>query len=360
MQAAEYQEFPTAIRPALPLDVASAESQDEGWVVESALTTIGLIRIPGDTSGLGSISGIVQGELNAGALVVASDEQAAFTGFSDSEGNYVIFNVPSGSYTVQGYLAGIQLEAVTVSIEEGEDVSGVDLLQSSQPLSTVSGNVQIVNAPGGAMTSVVLCVESTFDDRTGRGKMPPGLRVGSVNGAFSIGDVPDGRYVVLAAFENDDLVRDPDQTIGGTEIVRIELPDPALGNEVNLPEGFKVTEALSVTRPGAEGPERVANSTPTLEWEDDSSEDGYEIRIFDAFGNLVWEDEIGPTTGSATVTHLYAGPSLQEGMFYQFRVTSFRAHTEVRTAISTTEDLKGVFFYLDAETSSGETEQQPE
>jgi hypothetical protein len=360
VQAAEYQEFPTAIRPALPLDVASAEFQDGGWVIESALTTIGLIRIPGDTSGLGSISGTVQAELNAGALVVASDGGDAFTGFSDSQGDYVIFNVPPSSYTVQGYLAGVQLEAATASVEEGEDISGVDLLQSSRPLNTVSGNVQIVNAPGDAVTSVVLGVESTFDDVTGHGKVPPGLRVGSVSGAFSISDVPDGRYVVLAAFENDDLVRDPDQTIGGTEIVRIELPDPALGNDVDLPEGFKVTEALSVARPGADGPERVANSTPTLEWADDSSEEGYEIRVFDAFGNLVWEDEIGPTTGSSTVTHTYAGPALEAGMFYQFRVTSFRERSGARSAISATEDLKGVFFYLDTEASSGETEQQPQ
>jgi len=47
-------------------------------------------------------------------------------------------------------------------------------------------------------------------------------------------------------------------------------------------------------------------------------------------------------------------------MFYQFRVTSFRARSGVRTAISAIEDLKGVFFYLDTEASSGETKQQPQ
>ena len=34
-------------------------------------------------------------------------------------------------------------------------------------------------------------------------------------------------------------------------------------------------------------------------------------------------------------------------MFYQFRATSFREKTGVWTAISTTEDLKGVFYYLE-------------
>ncbi len=360
VQAAYYQEFPTAIRPALPLDVASAELQDEGWLIESALTTIGLIRIPGDTSDLGSISGTVQADGNAGALIVASDGEEAFTSFSDSQGDYVIFNVSPGTYTVQGYAAGMQLEPAYATLEAGEDVSDVHLMQSNRPLNTISGNVQIVNAPGDAITSVVLSVESTFDEFTGRGKVPPGLRVWPVSGAFSINDIPDGRYVVLAAFENDDLVRDPDQTIGGTAVVRVELPDPTLGNEVNLPEGFKVTEALSVIRPGADRPESLANSTPTLEWEDDSSEDGYELRVFDAFGNLIWEDELGPTSGSATVAHAYAGSSLQMGMFYQFRVVSFRERSGVRTAISATEDLKGVFLYLPTQASSGRTSQQPQ
>ena len=83
-----------------------------------------------------------------------------------------------------------------------------------------------------------------------------------------------------------------------------------------------------------------------LEWEDDSSEDGYEIRVFDSFGEEIWSAEIGSISGAETVTHTYAGPPLEIGMFYQFRATSFRERNGPRTAISTTEDLKGVFFYL--------------
>jgi hypothetical protein len=254
--------------------------------------------------------------------------------------------VPAGAYTVQAYAAGLQVDAVSTSLQVGEAVDGVELTESDRPLSTVSGNVQIVNAPGGSRTSIVLALESTFVDASGRGTVPPGLRVGDIEGTFTIDDVPDGRYVVLAAFENDALVRDPDQTIGGTEIVRITVPDPGAGNVVTLPEGFKVTGALAVVSPGADAPEEINTPTPTLTWADDSSEEGYEIRVFDAFGNEVWSDEIGPTSGSATVSHVYAGPALEHGMFYQFRITSFREREEERTAISTTEDLKGVFFFL--------------
>ena len=69
--------------------------------------------------------------------------------------------------------------------------------------------------------------------------------------------------------------------------------------------------------------------------------------VLDAFGNEVWTDEIGPVSGSAVVSHVYAGPALEPGMFYQFRATSFREKTGTWTAISTTEDLKGVFYYLE-------------
>ena len=115
---------------------------------------------------------------------------------------------------------------------------------------------------------------------------------------------------------------------------------------MNLPEGFKVTGALAVVSPGSDGPEQILTATPTFEWEDDSSEDGYQIRVIDAFGNETWNEEIGPVTGSATVTYAYAGPDLLPGMFYQFRTRSFRDKNGIRTSISTTEDLKGVFFYL--------------
>lgn len=351
-QAHTFQPFPTAIRPALPIDSTTSTGGDTAgddpqtptdWAIESPLTTVKLLPLPGDTSDLGSIAGTIEAEFNTGILVVAEGTGAGLTGFSDSEGMYTIFNVPPGTYTVQGYAAGVQLEANTTAVSAAEILTSVDLVSADRPLSTVSGSVQIVNAGGGSITSVVLALESTFVESAARGEVPPGLRVGNVAGAFSITDVPDGKYVILAAFENDKLVRDPDQTIGGTQIVRIETPDPDMGNDLTISEGFKVTGALAVTSPGTDGPELVTSATPTFIWEDDSSEDGYEIKVFDAFGTLVWEDEIGPISGEVTVAHTYAGPPLEPGMFYQFRATSFREKNGLRTAISATEDLMGVF-----------------
>src|SRR5690606_36947670 len=93
---------------------------------------------------------------------------------------------------------------------------------------TVNGQVQIVDGNGFMATSVILVVEDTFDENAARGSVPRGLRAPetgpvSVEGAFTILGVPEGRYVVLAAYENDGLVRDPDTNIAGTGFVRIEV-----------------------------------------------------------------------------------------------------------------------------------------
>jgi hypothetical protein len=309
-QAHAHQEFPTALRPALPIDVTSAVADEAGstWVLEVPQSTVKLIALQGDSSTLGSISGSVSGDENAGVLLVAepAGESAgeAFTGFSDSSGDYVIFNVPSGSYSVQAYTAGAQWDETAATLGAGEQLSDVDLTASDRALNSLDGSIQIVNAGGGSLTSVVLAVESTFNESAARGTVPPGLRAGNIDGAFAIDEIPDGRYVVLAAFENDDLVRDPDQNIGGTAIVRITLPDEVQGTMVSISEGFKVTGALAVIEPGADEPQEVLSEQPQLVWEDDSSEDGYTVRVFDAFGNVVWNTDVAAVSGSSTVSDL--------------------------------------------------------
>ena len=198
------------------------------------------------------------------------------------------------------------------------------------------------------MTSVVLVPEATFSDTFVRGVVPPGLRDPApglpfdVNGAFSIPGVPEGTYVVLAAFENDFLVRDPDPNIAGTQIVHQQMPDPTDGTEVALEASFKITEALEMIGPGAEEPEAVDPTQDVVfEWVDDSSEDNYEIVVYNAFGELVWEDlNVPRVTGGETVTVTYAGDPLEDGMYYQWRATSIG----MGGPISNTEDLRGVFF----------------
>jgi hypothetical protein len=104
-------------------------------------------------------------------------------------------------------------------------------------------------------------------------------------------------------------------------------------------EGFKVTGALTVVSPGATEPEAVSG-TFDLSWEDDSSEDTYDLTVFDALGAVTWEQAgiVGPGGGD-DVAVPYMGPTLAPGMFYQFRAVSIKDGVP----ISATEDLKGVF-----------------
>jgi hypothetical protein len=262
-------------------------------------------------------------------------------------GEFTIFNVPSGSFELAGYKKGLQLTRDSVDVStESED--GVVLDASDVGLGGVTGNVNIVNAPGGSLTSVVLVPVSVFDTVLERGPIPLGLRAPglpeapSISGQFLFEDVPLGDYVVLAAFENDSLVRDPDSSIGGTSLQRVNVTS---GESVAMGESFKITEHLTIVGPGADAPESVTGQ-PVFTWADDSSEDRYELELYTALGDLVWEDRAVPSvSGSATVELPYTGSALIPGMIYQFRVTSFRDARGEATAISRSEDLRGVFEY---------------
>jgi hypothetical protein len=350
--ARDYQTFPGGLRTALPIRSSEAQASDVGWVIQSALTDIALIPLPEGERGRASISGSVQaGDQSAGVLVVAEGgTERAPSAVTDRDGTFTIFNVPAGAFSVRGYAAGLQLQPVDTTVAAA-DITGINLLPAEGGVGSIAGRVEIVNAFGGAQTSVVLVPDATFDENFARGEVPRGLRtplsgLPTVTGDWLIEGVPAGTYKVLAAFENDELVRDPDQNIAGTQIVTVDMPSP--GIRVDLAQSFKITEALDVIGPGSEAPEAVSG-TVTLAWQDDSSEDSYEVVVFNALGELVWcrSDQItgcaGPAvpgvSGSTTVSIPYEGP-LDSGMYYQFRATSWRS----TSAISATEDLRGVFF----------------
>jgi hypothetical protein len=335
-----------------------------GWVVQTAITDIALVALPADQQGLGSIAGSVDaGDASGGVLVVAEDGAGkGVSDISDIDGSYVIFNVPDGSYTVSGYAAFLQLEPAPADVA-GAALTGVNLVQVDEATGSFTGDVNIVNAPGGSATSVVLVVQSTFqrnaDDTFIRGEVPRGLRTpltgpADVTGAFTIEGVPAGTYVALAAFENDNLVRDPDFCQAGTDIVTDQIM-PRPGTDSAISQQFKVTEALATVGPGVEEPEAVAGNV-TLEWADDAGESYYTVSVFNALGDLVWcqsDADVngfacqGPNvpgvSGSNSVSVPYDGP-LDPGMYYQFRATSWSNND---CPISQTEDLRGVF-YVDA------------
>jgi hypothetical protein len=357
-----YQWFAKPPRTALPVDLADATTDDGGGaalVVEGPETQVALIALPGGASGVrlaGRVTtdddlGFGDDDDGVGGVLVVAEQgagdaaRAVSTAVSGEDGAFVLFNVPAGATTLRGFHAGIVVEPLAV--EAGSDQGGLVLEAAAADLPTVSGKVEIVDAPGGARTSVILAVASTFDPLAASGEAPVGLRAAPVSGGFAIEDVPPGRYVVLAGFENDGLVRDPDQSIGGTDLVTIEVAEgsPAIA----LEESFKVTAALEIRSPGADGTGVVSDATPTFVWADDSSEDGYELRVYDVFGALVFEDtEVGRVTGSDTVSFTWDAAGAVPGLVYQLRVRSFRDKRGTREYIALSEDLRGVFRWLPA------------
>lgn len=331
--AAGHATFPGGLRVALPL-AGDAPTQMAGkWVIENDSTDVALDRLP-ETTGLATIRGSIDAANPGGTLAVAGSA----SGVASSDGSFTIFNVPVGTTEVRGYKAGLDLSSAAVELADGATLSNVVLSESSGSMASVSGDVSFVNA-GTQQTSVVLVVASTFNAALARGETPVGLRQFPVSGGYRFEHVPAGEYVVLAAFENDGLVRDPDTSIGGTAIQRLTV-----GSETVSVAGFKITGALAVRSPGANGPEVVAG-TPQFSWADDSSEDGYELTVYDNFGKVVQHSDVPRVTGASDVSASYSGPALSAG-YYQFRAVSYRmgkGATGTRTYISATEDLKGVF-----------------
>ncbi|HNT28927.1 MAG TPA: hypothetical protein PKH10_12215, partial [bacterium] len=338
--------YPSLMRPALPVtltqfDPETADLPSSAWEYSSELTDIGLLPVKDEEKGRASINGKLANPFGGVLIVAECAAPPCPYNYADKKGNFTIFNVAPGNYELAAYKRGVYCEKKTVTVA-ATDITGLTLAAKEFAGGSVSGSVNIVNAPGGSKTSVVLIPESTFHETLVTGVVAPGLRAPqppaapNINGAFEITDVPEGKYVVLAAYENDGLVRDPDPNIAGTQIVHFEITITATTKTL---DSFKITEALAMVSPGGSTPEAVSG-TPTFKWADDSSEDAYNLKVYNIYGDLVWEKDIDGVSGSETVEVPYEGPALEAGMYYQWKAVSYRKDGP----ISTTEDLRGVFY----------------
>ncbi|HEY5946112.1 MAG TPA: carboxypeptidase-like regulatory domain-containing protein [Kofleriaceae bacterium] len=340
--AKSYESFPGTVRQPLPIDIASATMVEDRLVVKSTLTDIAMSKLA-DGGTAGRIEGKVEVPEGAtGIVVVAESGGTGYATVAARNGDYAILNVPAASYTVTAY--SVDHNYTGGSADVNNNTVKVDLKLSADAASPISGQISIVDGGGASMTSIVLFIESTYDPLTGRGVTVPGLRAPrtgapDITGAFTMDGVPAGKYVIVAAFENDGLVRDPDLCQAGTDDVHIAV-EPNM--PLMIPDAFKITGALAVLDPGATGAQMVSG-TPTFSWVDDSSEDQYLVELFDSYGERVWMKSM-PGVSGGTPSMLYDGPALISGMFYQFRTTSLRSSGSTQCPISRTEDLKGIFY----------------
>ncbi|MFC1592077.1 hypothetical protein ACFL43_06100 [Thermodesulfobacteriota bacterium] len=340
--AAQYMAVPSFIRPSIAVTVENFIPEENNSTYSDTLTDIGLASLK-TSSEMFTVSGSLAGG-EPGALVVLEDCSAPPCpyGYTAGRGNFIVFNVPPGSYSAAAYKKEFSFEPTTVEIAADTDNVVINQ-QSGNPTGTVSGSVNIVNPGDGDATSVVLVPESLFHEGLEKGILVPGLRAPDsgdpdVTGAYSITGVPEGSYVVLAAFENDHLVRDPDPNIAGTQIVRFTMPD---GDSYTRDiDAFKITGALNIVSPGAGDTPEALSALTEVVFEDDSSEDQYDIVLFSMYGDTLWVKTIAGQSGGTQVSVAYDGPALESGIYYQWKVTSSRKGGP----IATSEDLKGIFY----------------
>lgn len=372
--AAGYESFPGGLREGFPIDLSLATESNGSFTLDSSLTDIALVALPGGAPSA-SIQGTVpipqdQTSVLVVAELVSGDPcpvlpQNNCSSIAGPDGSFAIYNLPAGSYNVRAFVSGSNYAPVPVTLANTQVVTGLALTRQGDATATLNGNLNYVNA-GTQQTTVILAVKSTVFSResglvTGlkvfiRGQTPPGLRDGDAGSTFSIPGVPDGNYLILASFENDQLVRDPDICISGTKIIEIGVTNGQITSSESLDNPIKITGALEVIAPT---PNQAVSATPTLTWEDDSSETGYEIIVYDSLGQVVWDARIDGVSGSGTVSVTYGQAVLEEvtppaplqsGGFYQFHVISLKPATSGQcsnisdyTGISQTEDLKGAF-----------------
>ncbi|MFT3707284.1 MAG: carboxypeptidase-like regulatory domain-containing protein [Archangium sp.] len=217
-QAKNFVPFPSGARISLPISTSSAsrENEDKPYVVSSALTDIGLSPVDASQQGLPSVSGkaTVSDGQSAVLVLLESTGQPSRTTLAAADGSFRFFNVGAGTVKLSAWTKGQNYTPVDVAVASS-DVTDVKLEKAGTGAASLSGKVQLVAGANGAGTSVVLVIESTFIESLGRGTVVPGLRAPengppTLTGDFAISGIPDGKYVVLAAFENDGNVRDPD------------------------------------------------------------------------------------------------------------------------------------------------------
>jgi hypothetical protein len=333
VSAAGYQEFPSGIRIALPIEVTF--SDPKGTATIMGPQDVALIPLAQPVNG--SIAGKVSGSVVGGVLVVACEMSAcgtvggaAWSTVTDGSGDYVIFNVPDGTYDVHGYFLGHNYTPATGVMVAGAKKDGVNLSEAGAATGVLLGTLDYVAGANTSLpTYVVLRLPTTKE-------VPPGLQVKATNSMqYMLPGVPDGTYQVVAAYPNDMLVKDPDPGQAGTTTPLVTFA----GAPVDVGT-FKITDPVNIIAPDAN---MMVAGNPTFTWTAYPQTYQYKVEVFDSQGTPIWQ----PANVDNSITSMvYAGPvALQAGFYYQWKITSFAQPTATNPIkpISQSEDLRGVW-----------------
>ncbi len=279
-----------------------------------------------------------------GSLVVATSGTNGYSTISDSEGNYVIYNIPSATYNVKAWKAGVNSPEANAVVTADTETAEVNLAVSATTGSTVSGTVTFL-ATGNIEVDVALTHPITEE-------AIPGLSSTTSSSAYTLENAPDGEFLARASYANDGIVMDPDWIVkNGEPFVTV--------SGGNTTRDFSVTGAVSLVSPtnDASSTDPVASgSTPTFTWVEYPSTSDYVIEVSDANGNVIWggfnsDWSVKNITIPSSENNIVfnsdgnATEMLMSGKIYRWRIYASKNSSQSPTGwelISVSEDQRGL------------------
>jgi len=331
----------------MPAPQAVASGQTTSYAVTMSVSGL---------SGTGWVSGKVStgGTGLSNVLVAVEAAGVAYTSITNSSGNYAVYNVPGGSYSVQAYARGYTFAPVPASVSSGlattANVSATASAGASVPVTfNLIAQTGVVK-PASMLVSLVHPVSH---------ETIPGLdqtQTFQNSLSYNFTGVADGNYLVRSTFANDTIVVDPDAIVKFGEpsvVVTAGTPSP---NPVQITATGAVglvspTNAMTSATPAIV----TGTTTPTFTWNAYSSTSDYVLEVMEAdTGIVVWGgfSNMGTATPSKNITvpssatsYVYNGPALSVGKTYRWRVYASKNDTSTLGwhLISMSEDQMGLF-----------------
>ncbi|WP_017730856.1 MSCRAMM family protein [Nafulsella turpanensis] len=210
-----------------------------------------------------------------GVLVVGVKDGKGYSAVSDAAGEFFLYNLPAGSYTLKGWRAGYESEQASVNVTTGQGAEQIVNL-SKGAAGSVSGTLSFL-----ASTAVEVDVALTHPLTE---EAVPGLQT-KTSANYTIENVPAGTFLARATYQNDQRVVDPDWIVKFGEPL-VEVSNGAVSRDFSLTNSVSL---IDPTNPSTSTiPLTVSGTNPTFSWTPYSSASDYVIEVSDANGNVIW------------------------------------------------------------------------
>lgn len=359
--AQEYLPVPPARQNAVPFAIIDGQTTDQNVALDEHPDAATTGQISGYTlTPAPDSSGV------SGVLVVAKDDALSLSAsaITGPDGDYVIYNVIPGNYTLEVYLAGYREASlpVTVDVIAADSYEADDIEIEVHENADLSGQITFLAVTNG-IVDITLIHPDTLDTI-------PGLSTLNNGTTYLLEAIPPGTYIAWASFRNDGYVMDPDH------IAKFGIPEVIYTDvSVNQTLDFSVTGAITITDPTNAArpviPEVVNTDEPTFTWIPYPSAKEYIVEVFDSQGNTIWGgfDAAGVVQHpqidfhQTSVVFNFDGTAtilLQDGETYRWKIYADDDDAlNVQTLLSSSEDQMGLFKYgVPSLTITGESGEQ--